>query len=242
MYFGINRDTFDVVNNCIAMTSFGFDRVAFYGVAGSTGLLFEVSPNGVDWYNLLSPDDEVAYRQATGFASSFTRTAVFDTVAYLDGVPVFPPINGKVGEMLESINLWHAWTWVDAGSVVQSHLRVTYISKTVTPHAGVSFRDAEVNFWTFCEGLQIGETQGVLDVRLYPNPVKSHSVFELPANVSYPVQLTILDPSGRVLHQQTEHGSPTICMPSVLKHTGVYHYSIVDAQHQWQSGSFVLEQ
>lgn len=240
MYFGVSRDTLDFINNCLYWVYFNTFKAKFSGVPDSTGLLIEVSPDSVHWYNLLDSEDEAAYIAHTGIASGFDSQWWIDTVGYLDGEPVWFPNSEWIDQF--NVHLSHDWTLEDAGSVMESHLRLTYISKTTTPHAGIAFVSPEIFFYIWCEGLGIEETRGNLQAKLYPNPVTVCSKFELPENTQYPVHLTIMDPAGRVLYRHTERQQQIIPFPRINLGEGVYIYSIVDAGRNFLSGKFIIEQ
>jgi len=237
MYFGVSRDTLDFINNCVFMSQFSTLKAKFSGVPDSTGLLIEVSPDSVHWYNLLDSEDEAAYIAHTGIASDFYNQ--IDSTGNLDGEPVWLPQADWDGF---NIRLEHDWTWEDAGSVMESHMRITYISKTTTSHAGIAFVSPEIFLWVWCEGIGIDETRGELQAKLYPNPVTECSKFELPNNTQFPINLTIMDPNGRILHRQTVQEGKTIPFPRINLGEGIYMYSLVDAGKKFLSGKFIFEQ
>ena len=91
MYFGVSRDTLDFINNCIHQSRFAGFNATFSGVPDSTGLLIEVSPDSIHWYNLLDEEDETEYNKFTGISTDFDYTSWPDSVGYLDGEPVWSP-------------------------------------------------------------------------------------------------------------------------------------------------------
>jgi len=190
--------------------------------------------------NLLDMEDEAAYIDFTGISTDFGTQAWIDSVGYLDGKPVWFPQSEWVDQF--AVELYHDWTLQDAGSVMQTHLRLTYISKTSTPHAGIAFLSPEIFFWVWCEGIGIEETRGKLQANLYPNPVTECSKFELPNNTQFPINLTIMDPNGRILHQQIVQEGNTIPFPRINLGEGIYMYSLVDAGKKFLSGKFIFEQ
>jgi len=222
------------------MSSIYTHSAIFSGIPDSTGLLIEVSPDSVHWYNLLDMEDEAAYIDFTGISTDFGTQAWIDSVGYLDGKPVWFPQSEWVDQF--AVELYHDWTLQDAGSVMQTHLRLTYISKTSTPHAGIAFLSPEIFFWVWCEGIGIEETRGKLQANLYPNPVTECSKFELPNNTQFPINLTIMDPNGRILHQQIVQEGNTIPFPRINLGEGIYMYSLVDAGKKFLSGKFIFEQ
>lgn len=240
MCFGVSRDTLDFINNCLFGVVFDCFNAKYDGIPDSTGLLVEVSPDSVHWYNLLDSEDEAAYVAQTGISSGFANQPwIIDTVGYLDGEPVW--VNGD--EWVDELyfGLHHDWTLEDAGSVMEAHFRLTYISKTTTPHAGIAFVSPQIRFIVWCEGIGIDETRGELQANLYPNPVTACSTFDLPTNTQYPVRLTIMDPNGRILHRQTELQAKTIPFPRISIYEGIYMYSIIDAAGNYLTGSFIVE-
>ena len=222
------------------MSSFSTHSAIFSGIPDSTGLLIEVSPDSVHWYNLLDREDEAAYIDFTGISTDFGTQAWIDSVGYLDSEPVWFPQSVWIDQF--HVRLGHSWTLEDAGSVMESHLRITYISKTTTPHAGIAFLQPDIFFWVWCEGIGIEETRGELQANLYPNPVTECSKFELPDNTQLPVNLTIMDPNGRILHRQTVQEGNTIPFPRLNLGEGIYMFSIVDAAGQFSAGSFIMNQ
>jgi hypothetical protein len=86
----------------------------------------------------------------------------------------------------------------------------------------------------------IHERDGDLDVRLYPNPIDQSSIFELPANTSFPVQLTITDSNGKVIVDESS------CKNIIPLHQfnlgeGVYLYRIVDNKGAYSQGKMITK-
>jgi hypothetical protein len=238
MYFGIDRDTMDFYNRCIEEVEFRAYKMKFEGVKDSTGLLLEVSPDSIRWFNVLSQEDVDEYHIYTGGRNLNISTSVFfDSIILLDGAPVWVP----KPFWTESPGLYIRpdYTLSDAASLREMHFRLTYISKTFTEHAGVVMISPRLRIPVFCEFIDIEEKGNYGEITIYPNPVNECSIFQLSDKISFPVQLTIADPTGRILHKSKEH-TKTIPVPELNLGTGLYLFSIKDANGYTTSGNFLV--
>jgi hypothetical protein len=238
MYFGVSRDTLDFINNCLFVAGFECYAAKYNGVPDSTGLLIEVSPDNLHWYNLLDNDDEAAYIEHMGIACGFDNSSGIDTVGYLDGEPVW--VNGDGWLDYFQFGLYHAWTVQAAGSVKQAHLRMTYISKTKTPHAGIAFVSPTMFFGVWCEGIGIGDMEGTFEPKLYPNPVTNSSILEIPQNVELPLDIMISDPTGRVIFNRKLY-SRVFQLNKAQLGQGVYMYFLKGKKGDHAKGKFVVK-
>jgi hypothetical protein len=236
MYFGIDRDTLDFFNQCIEKVEFRAFQIRFKGIKDSTGLLVEISPDSIKWFNVLSDDAMNEYRIYTN-GRNLNIYTYLNSISILDGEPLWLP--DTIWNQNEKVSISPNYTIEDAGSLSEIHFRLSYISKTFTPHAGVAMVSPNVFIPVFCEFININEIGDYGEVALYPNPVNECSVFELSEKFIFPVQITIADPTGRILHKSRAYNR-TIPLSNINLGSGVYIFNIKDANGYTTSGNFLV--
>jgi hypothetical protein len=233
MYFGVHRDTLSFLNNCIEYLEFR-TAVKYKGVMDSTGILIEVSPDNNKWFNALSDDEIINFHQYSGYKIQID--ANIDSVGSIEGMPVWIPAND-----------WEAHQYIyidfeeveDLINIRQLHFKLSYISKTFTPHAGVAFAYPSIFIPVYAEWINIEEQSNNNKVVLYPNPINENSKFILPDDISFPVKLTIVDLSGKVMHKSMEHKG-YIKFPRINLENGVYFYNIKNTKGYITSGNILI--
>jgi hypothetical protein len=163
---------------------------------------------------------------------------MLDSTSYISNVPVWTPKNTWQNGL--GLYVWHDWTYADAGSVHEMHMKLSYISKTKTPHLGVAFSGLSVAFAVWCEGLGIGDMEGTFEPRLYPNPVTNSSILEIPQDIELPLNLMISDPTGRVIFNQKIY-SREFKLSEAQLGNGVYMYFLKGKKGDHAKGKFVVE-
>jgi hypothetical protein len=234
MYFGIDRDTLDFFNQCIEKVEFRAFQIRFKGIKDSTGLLVEISPDSIKWFNVLSDDEIINFHQYSGYKIQID--ANIDSVGSIEGMPVWIPAND-----------WEAHQYIyidfeeveDLINIRQLHFKLSYISKTFTPHAGVAFAYPSIFIPVYAEWINIEEQSNNNKVVLYPNPINENSKFILPDDISFPVKLTIVDLSGKVMHKSMEHKG-YIKFPRINLENGVYFYNIKNTKGYITSGNILI--
>jgi hypothetical protein len=237
MYFGVNRDTLDFLNNCIYFSSIYAAYTKFGGVPDSTGILLEVSPDNERWFNILSENAEEEYIQFSGFNSEF-RFGDLDSISFINSTPVWTPKSSW--QNARGYSVWHNWSYEDAGSVHEMHMKISYVSNTFTPHLGVAFSGLGIDFAVWCEGIGIGDMEGTFEPNLYPNPVTSSSILEIPQDIELPLNLMISDPTGRVIYNE-KLISRKFQLKKAQLGQGVYMYFLKGEQGNHAKGKFIVK-
>ncbi|HKK59821.1 MAG TPA: T9SS type A sorting domain-containing protein [Salinivirga sp.] len=239
----LSHDYSNYNTNCLWDAAFVLDY-KLIGASDSTGILCEVSWDSLEWYNIADSSHLAGFFQAKPvdwywetldqyFHDSLTKTL-------FTGEKVFSATN-TVHEI--GISLGAEYTYDGVGALDQFHTRLTFLNYGTNAVPGLAITEYGVYGMYWCEYLGINETEGNLDVKLYPNPVTECSRLELPKSTGFPAKIMITDPTGRIIYQNNQINSYEFLMNHVPLREGVYMYFIQDQDQDQQhsKGKFIVK-
>ncbi len=237
----LSHDYSDYITNCLEGTGVGL-KYFLKGATDSIGVLYEVSWDSLQWYNIADSSQQAAFFQAKPidwywytldqfFPDSMTNTLVTDQIVFGTS-----NLEREIGIMLSA-----EYTYDGVGALDQFHTRLTFLNYGTNAVPGLAITEYRMFGLYWCEYLGINETEGNLDVKLYPNPVMECSILELPKSTGFPAQIMITDPTGRIIYQNNRINSSEFLMNRVPLNEGVYMYFLHDQKQQHSKGKFIVK-
>ena len=165
-------------------------------------------------------------------------THYLDSTSFINNIAVWAPKD--TWQNGTGVIVGHEWSLADAGAVQEMHIKISYISKTKTPHLGVAFSGLSIDFAVWCEGIGIGDMEGTFEPRLYPNPVTNSSILEIPQDIELPLNLMISDPTGKVIFNQKLYSQKFQLIDAQLGQ-GVYMYFLKGEKGNHAKGKFIVK-